>query len=156
MIAETTMAPQVDIDIAEAEQQIAETFDVMHQLRPNLVRQQYVPMIRYLMKKEGFVVVALRERDIVRAVAGFRVITMLYRGRILYVDDLVTDANSRSRGHGAMMLDWLKKEARKRQCNEIQLISRTFRLDAHRFYERNGFGTECRHFCYPLTEASRM
>jgi len=153
--AESTLAHQSDIQIARTAEQIADTFDVMHQLRPHLVRQQYVQMIRYLMKKEGFQVAALRERDVVRSVAGFRVITMLYRGRILQVDDLVTAASSRSSGHGAMMLDWLKKEAEKRQCIEIQLNSLTFRLDAHRFYERHGFLTQCRHFCYPLAETSQ-
>jgi GNAT superfamily N-acetyltransferase len=153
MISAAAMKSEIEIDIEETAEDIAETFDVMHQLRPNLVRTQYAPMIRHLMKKEGYVLASLRERDVVRAVAGFRIITMLYRGRILYVDDLVTDSNSRSRGYGAMMLDWLKSEAERRQCTEIQLISRTYRRDAHRFYERHGFGTDCRHFCYPITEA---
>jgi GNAT superfamily N-acetyltransferase len=146
---------KISIHIVEAEEEIESTYDVMQQLRPNLVRGQYVLMIRYLMKKEGFVLAALREQELVRAVAGFRIITMLYRGRILYVDDLVTDGASRSKGFGAMMLNWLKNEAEKRQCSEIQLISRTFRIDAHRFYESHGFGSECRHFSFPIAQASR-
>lgn len=152
---QSRLAPKGDIEIAHTEEQIADTFEIMHQLRPHLVRQQYVPMIRHLMKKEGFMVAALRERGVVRSVTGFRVITMLYRGRILQVDDLVTDASNRSSGHGAMMLDWLKKEAGKRHCVEIQLISRTYRLDAHRFYERHGFLTQCRHFLFPLAETAQ-
>lgn len=154
MIATPVITSEVEIDIAATVEEIAGTFDVMHQLRPTLVRRQYVPMIRFLIRKEGFVLAALRERSIVRAVAGFRIITMLYRGRILYVDDLVTDADSRSMGYGAMLLDWLKREAESRQCNELQLISRTHRHDAHRFYESNGFRTECRHFSCPIDGSS--
>ncbi len=148
-----TLPPEVDIGIADSDGLIADTFDVMQQLRPNLLRQQYVSVIRYLMKREGFAVAALRDRGKVRAVAGFRVITMLYRGRILYVDDLVTDEMARSKGHGAHMVQWLKDEAELRHCSEIQLISRTFRSDAHRFYEKHGFHTQCRHFCLPLADS---
>jgi GNAT superfamily N-acetyltransferase len=146
----TTTSSAIDIVVADTAELISETFGVMQQLRPNLLRHQYVPMIRYLMAREGFAIAALRDEGQVRAVTGFRIITMLYRGRILYVDDLVTDARDRSKGYGALMLEWLKAEAGRKQCCEIQLISRNHRLDAHRFYERQGFRTDCRHFSLPL------
>jgi predicted GNAT superfamily acetyltransferase len=39
---------------------------------------------------------------------------MLFRGRHIYVDDLITDATERSKGHGDLLFDWLVEHARTR------------------------------------------
>jgi GNAT superfamily N-acetyltransferase len=134
------------IQLAETDEQIAATFDVMHQLRPHLVCEQYVPLVRGLMASDGFRLAAVLDEGAVRAVAGYRIMSMLYCGRLLYLDDLVSDERVRSRGYGKRLLDWLKDEGRREGCSELQLISRTVREQAHRFYFREGFGIECFHF----------
>src|SRR5687768_13798842 len=131
---------------AETDEQIAATFEVMHQLRPHLVREEYVPLVRGLMASDGFRLAAVVDGGEVRAVAGYRIMSMLYCGRLLYLDDLVSDERVRSRGYGKRLLDWLKEEGRREGCSELQLISRTVREQAHRFYFREGFGIECFHF----------
>ncbi|HEX2207408.1 MAG TPA: GNAT family N-acetyltransferase [Longimicrobium sp.] len=134
------------IEIAETDEQIAATYKVMRQLRPHLSREEYVPRVRGMMESDGFRLAALMDEGTVRAVAGYRYMEMLYCGRILYLDDLVSDENARSRGYGKAMLDWLKDQARRQGCSEVQLISRTIREQAHRFYFREGFGIECFQF----------
>jgi GNAT superfamily N-acetyltransferase len=134
------------IEHAESDEQIATTFEVMRQLRPHLVREEYVPQIRALISSDGFRLAFLTDEGEVRAVAGYRYMNMLYCGRLLYVDDLVTDERVRSRGYGARLLGWLKDEGRRQGCCELQLISRVIREQAHRFYFREGFGIECFHF----------
>lgn len=134
------------IERAETDEQIAATFDVMRQLRPHLAREEYVPRVRAMMASDGFRLAAVMDEGEVRAVAGYRFMNMLYCGRLLYVDDLVSDERARSRGYGARLLGWLKDEARREGCSELQLISRTTREQAHRFYFREGLGIECFHF----------
>ena len=131
---------------ASSDTEIASTFDVMSQLRPALAREDYVASIRALMTSDDFRLAAVVDGGNVRAVAGYRFMNMLYCGRILYIDDLVTDERVRSRGYGAALLAALRDEARAAGCAEIQLISRTTREAAHRFYFREGFGIECFHF----------
>jgi GNAT superfamily N-acetyltransferase len=92
-----------------------------------------VSLIRRLMKQEGYRLVALFEGNHVRAAAGFRFMEMLYCGRLLYLDDLVTDEAARSRGYGRQLLTWLKDLARTQGCSELQLDSATHRAAAHRF-----------------------
>jgi hypothetical protein len=46
----------------------------------------------------------------------------------------------------AQLIARLKDEGRTLGCNEVQLISRVTREQAHRFYFREGFGIECFHF----------
>lgn len=130
----------------ETDDDIAATFEVMQQLRPDLEESRYVPMIRRLMASDGLKLLALLEDSVVRAVASYRVMNMLYCGRLIYVDDLVADERVRSRGYGAKLIARLKDEGHALGCSEIQLISRTTREQAHRFYFREGFGIECFHF----------
>jgi GNAT superfamily N-acetyltransferase len=134
------------IQKAETDEQIAATFDVMRQLRPHLAREEYVPTVRAMMASDGFRLAAAVDDGQVRAVAGYRIMTMLYCGRLLYLDDLVSDEQARSRGYGKALLAWLKEEGRREGCTELQLISRTTREGAHRFYFREGFGIECFQF----------
>jgi GNAT superfamily N-acetyltransferase len=68
------------------------------------------------------------------------------RSRILYVDDLVTDDRVRSKGYGRELLNWLRKEGQRFGCNDLQLISRVTREQAHRFYFREGMSIMCFHF----------
>ncbi|HKR76452.1 MAG TPA: GNAT family N-acetyltransferase [Rhodanobacter sp.] len=135
------------IQPAETDAQIAATFEVMRQLRPQLERDTYVDAIRALADSDGLRLLALHdEQGTVRAVASWRVMNMLYCGRLVSVDDLVVDERVRSHGYGAQLVARLKDEARALGCSELQLISRTTREQAHRFYFREGFGIECFHF----------
>jgi GNAT superfamily N-acetyltransferase len=70
-------------------------------------------------------------------------------GTVLYVDDLVTAAEHRSKGYGKALLDWLLAEAKQEQCQYLELDSGVKRLDAHRFYETNGLGKTAFHFSIP-------
>lgn len=136
----------MEIVIASSPEQIAATYDVMVQLRPHIARAEYVPFVQRLIADERFSLAAVVEDGVVRGVAGYRVMEMLYCGRMMYIDDLVVDERVRSRGYGKALLESLKAEARRLECTEVQLISRVTREDAHRFYFREGFGIEAFHF----------
>ena len=133
------------ISVVSSDEELRATWDVMRQLRPHLSREEYVSMAGS-MAAEGYRVAAGWVDERVVVVAGFRFMTMLYVGKLLYLDDLVTDDAGRSHGYGKAMLDWLKQQARENGCAELQLISHTKREGAHRFYFREGFGIECFEF----------
>jgi GNAT superfamily N-acetyltransferase len=98
----------------------------------------------------GYRLAALRDgRDPV-AVAGFRFGESLAWGRYLYVDDLVTLPEARSRGYGAALLAWLAELGRAEGVAQLHLDSGKQRLDAHRFYEREGLEASGLHFQRPL------
>jgi len=144
----------IDFVLAQDDVGIAATFDVMQQLRPQLQRDEYVETMHALRASDGLQLLALREAGTVRAVATYRIMNMLYCGRLLYVDDLVTDERVRSHGYGAQLLARLKDEGRALGCSQIQLISHVKREGAHRFYYREGLGIECFHFRAELGDAS--
>jgi len=102
------MKPSPTILEPRSDAEILATYEVMSQLRPRLVREDFVKLIRRLMDQEGYRLVAMVEDGEVRAVAGYRFLEMLYCGRFLYVDDLVTDEAARSREFGRQLLGWLR------------------------------------------------
>jgi GNAT superfamily N-acetyltransferase len=140
------------IRLAETDADIARCFPVMVQLRTHLHAGKFVARVRR-MQTEGYAL-ALLEDDakVVRAAGGFRIRDMLAHGRTMYVDDLVTDASSRSLGYGRMLLDWLIARARAEGCHEFSLDSGTHRHDAHRFYFRQRMRISSHHFSLKLAE----
>ncbi len=141
------MAPEVREMVSDA--QVALTFPVMRQLRPHLEEGGYVGRIGR-MRREGYRLAAVVDEERVVCVAGFRVRDFLYTGRHLYVDDLVTDEEARSGGHGRLLLDWLAAEAKRQGCGQLHLDSGVQRHDAHRFYFREGMRISSYHFVKEL------
>ncbi len=122
---------------------------VMAELRPHLDLQQFLVLVQE-MRGEGYRVAGLFDGGALRAVAGYRVLTMLVRGRSLYVDDLVTSAEMRGKGYGKLLLDWLMREARRQRCNEFHLDSGVQRFAAHAFYFSRGLHIASYHFATGL------
>lgn len=133
------------ITIADTDQAIAACHAVMRQLRPHINAEVFVPRVR-TQQANGYYLAALTDDGVVRAVAGYRYIENLYSGRVLYVDDLVTDDTVRSRGYGKALLDWLIAEARSRGCQTLELDSGVQRFAAHRFYLTQRMDIVAHHF----------
>lgn len=133
------------IQLAQEDQDIERCFAVMRQLRPHLQAGAFVATVRAQMA-EGYQLAYLRDGDAVACVAGFRIQRTLVAGRSLYVDDLATDEASRSSGHGAAMMDWLRQLAVAEGCGEIHLDSGVQRHRAHRFYLNRNMDIVAHHF----------
>ena len=138
---------------AESDEDIAACYDVMAELRPHLSRETFVATVRE-MQRDGLRLACIREAGRVVAVAGYRISTNLFCGRHLYVDDLVTAAGERSKGHGRALLAWLRGEARAAGCEVLHLDSGVQRKDAHRFYLREGMVLASYHFSERLKPGS--
>jgi GNAT superfamily N-acetyltransferase len=137
------------IDFATTAEDVARCFPVMQQLRPHLVESEFVARIDR-MRPNGFLLAALEDDGVVRAVAGFRYLDLLFCGKAMYVDDLVTDAATRSKGYGSAMLDWLRDQATANECTTFTLDSGVQRYDAHRFYFRERMTIHGYHFTQPI------
>jgi GNAT superfamily N-acetyltransferase len=137
------------IQIATTPAEIDRCFPVMSQLRPLLIASEFVSRVQ-AQQVEGYQIAFLEHQNAIVSVAGFRVQTMLSSGKTLYVDDLVTDANARSQGHGEAMLQWLIALAREAGCDTFSLDSGTHRQDAHAFYLRHRLRITSFHFSLHL------
>jgi len=126
------------VRVAETDAEIDACYAVMRQLRPHLDREGFRRRVR-AQQRAGYRLAWLAAEGGPVAVAGYRLQQNLANGLHLFVDDLVADASARSQGHGARLLGWLFEHARAEGCACVRLASGTWRTDAHRFYEREGF-----------------
>jgi len=139
----------VSIRVATTDEEIAACHPVMRELRPHVAEGDFVARVRR-QERSGYRLAFLARAGSPRAAAGFRISETLAWGRFLYVDDLVTLASERSRGHGAALLRWLEAHARAEGCAELHLDSGVQRQDAHRFYRREGLELTSYHFARKL------
>jgi len=140
---------ETDIRTISSEDDLRAVWPVVAQLRPHLDEVAFVAQAKR-QYGEGWQSTVLYQDGAPKAFAGWRVQTMLAHGRLLYVDDLVTDSRSRSAGHGKALLDWLKAEAVRRQCDVLQLDSGVARREAHAFYFRERLRISAYHFTIDL------
>lgn len=133
------------IRLAISDQEVSACFPIMRQLRTHLDPTQFIPTVRR-QETQGYRLAYLEDQSKIQAVAGFRRIDNLAFGGVLYVDDLVTDTDSRSKGYGTQLLIWLRAQARAEACNSVQLDTGVQRKDAQRFYCREGMRLSAYHY----------
>ncbi|MGB5354296.1 MAG: GNAT family N-acetyltransferase [Woeseia sp.] len=136
---------------ATSDEDISACFDCMHELRPGIERDTFVSRVR-VMEKEGYRIASITDAGKVVAVAGYRYMHTLFGGDTLYVDDLITLPEERSRGYGAALIDWLRDQATQRGCQMLHLDSGVQRARAHQFYFASGMHVNCFHFAQALHE----
>lgn len=123
---------------------LARAESVHRQLRPQLP-VEYSARLRAIFAAGARMTLVI-DADSVCCVALWRLVENTYEGRRLYVDDLVSDENRRSRGAGKMLLDWLEAKAESLGCDVLALDSGVQRDRAHRFYFREGMHISS--FCF--------
>lgn len=142
---------EMNVKLAETREEIERCFPVMVELRQHLTADEFVARVGR-QSQEGYRLAYLEDDGGVKAVAGLRINEMLWCGRSLYVDDLVTAAETRSKGYGSALFDWLVEYARAQKCEQLDLDSGVQRAAAHRFYFRKRMQISCYHFSLRLDE----
>lgn len=145
MSATSSRSETKSIHIADSREQIDRCFAVMSQLRPMLSAAEFASRVE-VQRREGYQLALLEHEGTVVAVAGFRMMHVLWSGKTMYVDDLVTDETMRSRGFGEALMTWLMERARQEGCETFSLDSGTHREQAHAFYFRQGLRITDFHF----------
>lgn len=132
------------LSIITSDQDLHACFAVFKELRPQLQEDNFIPQIRR-QELHGYRVLVLREDNIVKSVAGFRLCELLVWGKILYIDDLATLETARGRGYADQLMDWLIDHARAQDCKGVHLDTGYTRYSAHRLYLRKKMQLNCHH-----------
>ena len=130
---------------------IASTKDVdllipaMLELRPHRSADKLRMMLINQMEN-GFQIVFVGDENLAFAVGGFRTLDVLFSGKTLYVDDLVTHSMHRRKGYAGMLLKWMIQYAKENGYDHFSLDSGHQRKDAHRLYLNHGLDITAHHF----------
>jgi GNAT superfamily N-acetyltransferase len=142
------MAPTI-VDITPDHPRLPEMYDVLRHLRTELT----LPQLREIYAEgflQGLRFTAVDDDGSLVAVAGWRLVACTTAGRRLYIDDLVTDPQLRSAGHGHLLITELERRAREAGCSILDLDSGVHRGAAHRFYFRERMTIASYHFMLSL------
>jgi len=147
---QTIILGTLEIQLATDGEQIRSCYKIMHQLRPHLTSEEaFVSQVQRQIQ-EGYRLAYIQNDGQVKSLAGFRFLEFLAWGKVMYIDDLVSDAATRRNGYGSKILKWLINEAKKEQCDQVHLDSGPQRYDAHRLYLNHGFKIIGHHFALDL------
>jgi len=135
--------------VAITDSEINRCFEAMAELRPHLIKDDFVSTVRE-MEKSDYNLLYIEEDSTVVAVAGYLIALNLFMGKHLYVDDLVTAGDKRSKGYGEKLISWLRDLAKEEGCSYLHLDSGTHRGRAHKFYFEQGFTIASYHFSEKL------
>ena len=131
--------------LASTDDEIQACYSVMAELRPHVTPEEFLERIRRQMELANYRLSCVIDGT-VKAVAGFRISENLAWGKFLYVDDLVSSSEERSKGYGGLLFDWLVDYARQHNCDQFHLDSGVQRFRAHRFYLLKRLEIQAHHF----------
>lgn len=128
------------------EQEWMDAYAVIVQLRTELTVEKYLQLLKE-MTQDGYMLFALFENKKMIVVTGLSWRVNFYSERHIFVYDLVTDEQYRSRGYGEKILYYLHQWGKENGARYIALESGIQRINAHRFYEdRLGYEKWCYSF----------
>ncbi|WP_233879810.1 GNAT family N-acetyltransferase [Virgibacillus halodenitrificans] len=125
----------IEIKELQLKEDIIGAFPIMNELRSHLDVQSYMELVQEAMEKDMYHMVALYENGEIVAVIGYKPMITLYYGRFIWVCDLVTKEDKRSKGFGEELLSFVENWAKDNKYQAIALSSGLQRTEAHRFYE---------------------
>ncbi len=125
----------LEIKELQSQLEIMDAFPVMNQLRTHLNAETYLELVLEAKEKDSYKLVTLMDQEEIVAVIGFKPMITLYYGRFVWVCDLVTHTNKRSKGYGEKLLTYVHNWAKDNNYESVALSSGLQRTDAHRFYE---------------------
>lgn len=147
--AQPLASPPLDAILrhAETDAELRACWPVMQQLRPHLQSADDFIARVHRMRNDGYRLLAVWQGDTPRALAGYRLQeNLVYGGRFLYVDDLVTDEAARGTQWGARLIEATTRIAEQADCARFVLDTGLSNALAQRFYFRQGLLTEAIRF----------
>ena len=131
-----------------SDEEILGSFDLMSELISIGDESYFLSLVR---KKElcGYSLFGLFDDGLVSLIG----VTFSYyfsSGKILVINDFVTNKNKRGKGYGGFLFDWIEDFAKKSGCVEIRLDSSVKRSQAHEFYKNKGMSLVGYEFCKKL------
>jgi GNAT superfamily N-acetyltransferase len=134
---------------ASTETEIASCWEAISLLRPMLKENEFVTQIQK-MQEEGYFLLYIEDGVKVVSIAGYRIFSMLYCGKMLYIDDLSTIAICRGKGYATLLLNHINEIAKLENCKSIHLDSGAMRTTAHKLYFKENYSISAFHFSKPI------
>lgn len=119
--------------------EIKQCWEVAFLLRPHLNKNNWSSTISEMMQNEKYSIAGILVDEQVVAFAGYRVMTSLHSGNIIYIDDLCTLESSRGKGFASQLLAHVRAIAISTHMDAVVLDTGFDNNTAQKLYLKNGF-----------------
>lgn len=131
-------------------------YPLIRQLNSAVTEDRYAQLLDDMVA-HGYRMLVVMQGDTCVGLSGIWVISKLYSGKYMEMDNVVVSESHRSQGIGKVMVDYLEALARQEGCETMMLDAYLENEKAHAFYEREGFLKRGYHFLKKLdTAGSRL
>ena len=116
-------------------------FALLNELYENKIEySKFAQKYKESLKDSSFYGIVAVEENKVVAVCISRVVSRLAKKNdILFIDDLIVNQKCRNTGIGKKIIQTATDYAISKNCGALELTSMIENVNAHRFYENNGF-----------------
>lgn len=116
-------------------------FELLDELYENKIEysnfaQKYKDSLR---DNSFYGIVAIGENKVVGVLISRVINRLAKKDNILFIDDLIVNQKFRNTGIGKLLIQTATTYAISRDCGALELTSMLQNVNAHRFYENNGF-----------------
>ena len=140
------------IKIIQTDLEIEQCRDVAFLLRPHLDKDNWSSMVSEMMQNEKYRIAGIMDDDKVVAFAGYRSMTSLHSGNIIYIDDLCTLEAYRGKGLASQLLSHVKAIAVSDNKDAVVLDTNFNNNTAQKLYLKSGFQLVALHLACDLTK----
>lgn len=127
------------VKIIKTDAEIQQCWEVAFLLRPHLNKNNWSSTISEMMQNEKYSIAGIMADDQVVAFAGYRVMTSLHSGNIIYIDDLSTLESYRGKGFASQLLAHVRAIAISANLDAVVLDTGFDNNTAQKLYLKNGF-----------------
>lgn len=128
-----------EIKALESTLEIQQCLDVALVLRPHLNKDTWLTTINEMRKNEKYALKGIYDKDQIVAFIGYRKMTTLHSGCIIYIDDLCTVESHRGKGLGGKLLACVKTIAESEHLDAVVLDTGFDNNTAQKLYFAKGF-----------------
>ena len=130
--------------------EIQQCWEVAFLLRPHLNKNNWSSMISEMMQNEKYSISGIMNNDRFVAFAGYRIMTSLHSGNIIYIDDLCTLESYRGKGLASQLLRHVKTLAISNNMDALVLDTDFNNNTAQKLYLKSGFQLAALHLSCDL------
>lgn len=129
---------------------IEQCWEVALLLRPHLNKEKWFTTIVNMMETEKYRIAGIFDKSNVVAFTGYREMTSLHSGNIIYIDDLCTLESYRSNGLASRLLDFVNSVAVADNKDAVVIDAGFANATAHKLYLNHGFKLLAFHLAYHI------
>ena len=133
------------VKIIKTDFEIEQCWEVAFLLRPHLNKNNWSSMISGMMQNENYCISGIMDNDKFVAFAGYRILTSLHSGNIIYIDDLCTLESYRGKGMASQLLRHVKAIAISNNKDAVVLDTNFNNNTAQKLYLKSGFQLSALH-----------